>query len=567
MDEEITEATLVADEETGLESPEHTPAASEKVDEVEQEGDKGEPSEEEHEEKARDEKIPRSQAAQKRELTLTHLIVAVIVAIIIVGGTGAYLMQSGGRDVVVNVPDMRIGDEARYTVSGNIDVRGAENDPIGDEISSASINLQGSTMTVGVDGIETVTDGFYHNYSALKTSTDLSYSLKGWAQTESYQKVDITGTAQLSERAYRNGNTILLSDITGNSHIHASAPSTGFSKDYDSTDHLRTYSSNDAQGKMDEIIHLKDLKKGMKGDFTVGETTYHYEATGNAHIFDTDCVVVEFRVVEPMPENLTKQSLRVYLSSKYPFPVRTELEVVTTVQGTITVKTIMTMNHFTPGTQPVVIPNDTINRTSPYFEGGKMGIYPPEGTPANTSIGDFNITKAHDKAVKDSGLGDYLKAHTNAFLVQGIYNDTNGPHWNLTYSYPGANKGYRVIVKEGSVDDHGEMPLSGGGTGLKADVQVPVNVLTWAGAEQILKHDSVVKEKAFSGDKLNSGECNFGVRTALYQPSVDPVSMFASAPQVNYGYTLIKGDELTAGVDAGDGQLLFVAIHSGVKLL
>ena len=557
MDEEITEATLVTDDEHSSSKAATTPEEKIKM--------KKEPLPDKEEKGVSKEWDITKATERDNGSPFNHIIAAMVVAIIIVGGTGAYLLQYKSEDVVVNVPFMKIGDKARYSISGSIDIRGAEAEPIGGEVTSASINLKNSFMIVSVDGIETVKDGFFHNYSALKTSTEITYSLQGWAETESYQRVEISGDIQLSENAYRNGNTILLTDITGNSHIRAY--STGFSNDYDSSDHLRSYSSNEVQRKMDEIIHQKNLERGVKGNFTVGEYHYRYEAIDNAYIFDTDCVVVKFWIVDPMPRNLSKQSVKVYLSNKYPFPVRTELEVITTLQGTITVKTTMTMNHFTAGSQPLNIPENTINRTSPFFESGNMGIYPPLGSPDNSSIGDFNITKAHEKAVDESsGLDSYLHAHPDAFLIQGIHNETNGPHWNLTYSYPGATTGYQVISREGRVDDHGEIPLSLAGTDLSSEAQLPEKVLTWAGAGQILKHDSTVKSEAFSGNSLNLGECNIGIRTSLYQPSFDPVSMFASTSQVDYGYILWKGDELAAGVDARNGQILFVATHSGITL-
>ncbi len=489
-----------------------------------------------------------------------------VIILIILSATGIYLLGSDDSDVVVNVPELRKGDEARYTVTGNLDIRDAGNDPIADEITSGSIDLKGSSMNVKVVGIETVTDGFYHDYPALKTNTFNTWKIAGWVQTESYQKVDIDGTIHLSNDAYRNGETILLSDIEATTNIDASDSMGLYTKSINSEDDLRTYSSvsGNLQGRIDTIIHQKDLKKGMNGEFTEGEVKYHWEVIGNEKVYDTDCVVMEFKVIEPLPEHLAYQSLKLSLSNKHPFPVKTELKLTTTKQGRITLKYTMTMNRFNRGKVALDIPSDTINGTSPYLEKETMELYPPTGSRENTSIG-LEIEIAHERAVDESsGLQDYLNSHEDAYLVQGIYNETDGPHWNFTYSYPDATDGYVVLVTESEVDDKGEMPLSEAGAWLEVPSPAPDTVLTWAGAEQVLKHDDEVKDNTFIGEGIRFDECNLRVRTRLYQPSVDLVSMFASAPRVDYGYVLVKKDyEFAAGVDANTGQLLFVYTHSG----
>ena len=521
-----------------------------------------------------DEPPRRAPANREGQFTpnMTHIAVIAVVALILISSVYIIFLREDDdlSNLVVNVPDMKVGDEGHYNVGGSIDIRDAENDPIAGEITSGKISLDKSSMTLKVEGEETVTDGYYREYSALKTYTKSRWEVEGYVDTESYDIIDIDGSTEITSLAYRNGDAILLTDLEADTNIEAKSREFGFySETYDSHDELRTYSSDsgDIQASLDEVIHTKDLKKGMSGQFTNNDVSYTWKATGNAKVYNAACVIVTFTLVEPLPDNtdIESQSIKLFLSSKYPIPVKTELEVVVTSQGKVTVKNTITMTYFKRGDEDLTIPEDEIIRESPYKEQRIMEEYPLLGTSANTSI-SYNIKDAHDKAVDQSGLQDYLNSHPGSYLVQGIYNETDGPVWNLTYSYPDADMGYVVLVTESKVTDKGEMKLGDAGTALAVNADHPEIVISWAGAEQILKHDDEVKNTCYSGESMNLGDCNFGVRTRLYQPSVDLVSMFASAPRVDYGYIVSKGDEFAAGVDADTGQLLFVATHDGPEL-
>jgi len=497
----------------------------------------------------------------------TLLVIGVVIIIIL--SAVIYTMQSGDdSDVVVNVPELMIGDEGIYTVTGDIDIRDAESDPIGGEITEGKIDLKGSSMTVKAESITTVTDGYFREYSALKTYSLATWNIDGWVNTESYDVIDIDGDITISSDSYRNGNTVLLTKIDASTKIDARSRTLGiYTKDIDSEDHLRTYSSDsgDLQASLDEIIHTKDLKKGMNGEFSNDDVDYDWKVTGTNKVYGAKCVIVEFTVKKPLPEELESQSIKLYLSSKYPIPVKTVLKLVITAQGRATVKYTMTMNRFTRGQELLPIPSDEIDRSSPYREQRFMDIYPPTGTKENSSIA-YELKDAHDKAVEESGLKDYLDDHSDAYLVQGIYNETDGPVWNLTYSYPDSETGYVVIVTESKVDDKGEMKLDDAGSALEVNVPAPELVNSWAGAEQVLKQDSEVKDTCFNGEGINLHDCNLGVRTRLYQPSFDLISMFASAPRVDYGYVITQDDDFAAGVSADTGQLLFVGTHNGPDL-
>jgi len=498
-----------------------------------------------------------------------------IVAIIILSTFYLLVLRSEeDLDVTVNVPELKLGDEARYGVSGSLDISGYEDEPLQDEVTSGNINLKGSSMSVKAEGIETVTDGYYYEYESLKTYTYSNWQVDGWIDTVSNGIVDIDGTIQVTNNAYRNGDTILLNEIEAQTNIEAKSRDVGFyTEDIDSEDTLRTYSSEsgDLQASFDDIIHTTDLKKGMSGEFTNDDLEYKWEASGNAKVYGARCVIVTFTLIDPIPPDLDikSQSIKLYLSNKHPFPVKTELDLVVgkaAHQGKVTVKYSMTMNRYVSGSTTFVLPEDQIIKESPYQDLGTMKLFPPTGVRENSSI-SFELKDAHEFALEESDLEEYLDSHSDAYLVQGIYNETDGPVWNLTYSYLGSDTGYVVIVTESKVEDKGEMKLADAGSALEVNSEALDFVNSWSGAEQILKHDDEVKDNCFTGEKINLHDCNFGVRTRLYQPSVDLVSMFASAPRVDYGFTITKGDEFAAGVDAETGQLLFVATHDGPPLV
>lgn len=513
---------------------------------------------------------PVSEGSTVGPFTMMQIAVVGVVALLLLAVLLIFILPEEETDYIIVVPGLRVGDEGRYSVSGSIDIKDAHNEPIADEITEGWISLGGSSMVVEAEGITTVTDGYYRDYSALQTYSLATWDIDGWVDTISYGKVNVDGTVQINSDAYRNGNTILLTDMVATTDITAESQDVGFySKRVDSTDTLRTYSSDsgDLQANFDEVIHTPNLRKGMKGEFENDDVAYTWEVTGNARVFKTDCVIVTFTVSKPTDDRVDSQSIKLYLSSKHPFPVKNSIEVVLSDPNEITVKYTMTMNQYKEGTDEIIIPEDEIIDKSPYLEERTMKEYPPTGEVTNTSI-SYKIEEAHQQAIdKSPDLRDYLDEHDDAFLVQGIYNETDGPVWNLTYSFPGSDTGYVVLVTESRITDKGEMKLSDIGYLLEVNEPHEHFINSWAGAEQILKHDDDVKEECFDGgEHLNLHNCNLAVRTRLYQPSVDFVSMFVSAPRVDYGYVVTKGDEFAAGVDAKTGQLLFVATHDGPDL-
>jgi hypothetical protein len=496
-------------------------------------------------------------------------VVGVVLLLLIAGIYFLVIPNDDETDYVVTVPGLRVGDEGRYNVDGYIEIKNAGSDPIAGEIKEGRIDLDKSSMVVKAEGISTVTDGYYHEYSALETYTLNTWDIEGWVDTVSYGVLDLDGQVTVTSNAFRNGNTILLTDMEADTDASAESRDIGFySKQIQSEDTLRTYSSDagDLQSSFDDVIRKPGLKKGMSGRFENDDIEYEWTVTGNTKVFKTECVIVSIKVLKPTDEDVESQSIKLYLSNNHPFPVKTAFEIVFVGQGRVTVKYTTTMNHFKLGTSEIIIPEDEIVKESPYDDPRTMREYPQTGPSANSSI-SFHVEDAQDKALEDSGLQDYFNSHSGAYLVQGIYNETDGPVWNLTYSYPGSESGYVVLVTQSRVTDKGEMKLGDVGYLLEVNDPPADFINSWGGAEEILKQDDEVKAECFDGSEhLNLHDCNFAVRTRLYQPSIDFVSMFASAPRVEYGFTVTKDDEFAAGVDAETGQLLFVATHDGPAL-
>lgn len=496
-----------------------------------------------------------------------------VVLLIVLAGAWMVLNREEKTDFIVTVPGIREGDEARYSVSGRVDIRGVRDEPIMGEITDGWIDLRGSTMFIKARGIARVTDGYYREYDALLSETDASWKLKGEVTTVSHGEVLIDGTIQLTSEAYRNGNTILKNDMEARTDIRAESKRVGFYSRHDqSEDTLRTYSSDasDLQASFDQVIRRPNLRRGDAGVFENEDVAYTWAVTGNDRVYNADCVIVTFTVTKPTGDRIQSQSITLYLSSEHPFPVKTHIRVVTRVGdqgGTVTVEYTARMDHYRQGGAWIIIPEDNIVTASPYLDLRTMLRYPQTGQLENSSI-IYRIEDAHDQAKERSqGLRDYLDDHPTAFLVQGIYNETDGPLWNLTYSYPGSTTGYAVLVTETRITDRGIVDLKEMGYLLSVDSPPATFITSWAGAEQVLKHDPVVKDGCFDGgEHLNLYSCRISVRSSLYQPSVDPVSLFASVPRVDYGYLVVKGDELAAGVDGRTGQLLFVLTHDGPSL-
>ena len=83
-----------------------------------------------------------------------NTLIVIGVVIILILASVVYLMQDEeDTDVTVNVPDLYIGDEGRYTAKGSILIEDADDDPIAGEITSGDIDLKGSSMNVKVKEI------------------------------------------------------------------------------------------------------------------------------------------------------------------------------------------------------------------------------------------------------------------------------------------------------------------------------------------------------------------------------------------------------------------------------
>jgi hypothetical protein len=90
-------------------------------------------------------------------------------------------------------------------------------------------------------------------------------------------------------------------------------------------------------------------------------------------------------------------------------------------------------------------------------------------------------------------------------------------------------------------------------------------ILSFSASESVFKDDQFVNEQAFDalGNlKLYEG-INYGVKANVVYPSIS-VTVSLSMERTEYAYYLEKEDgSLLAGVDAMNGQLMYVWVHDG----
>ena len=89
-------------------------------------------------------------------------------------------------------------------------------------------------------------------------------------------------------------------------------------------------------------------------------------------------------------------------------------------------------------------------------------------------------------------------------------------------------------------------------------------ILSFSASEAVFKDDQVVNTKAFSGGEVDffSGY-NYGVRANVIYPSIS-ITVSLALERTEYAYYLEDEDgDLLAGVDAINGQLMYVWEHTG----
>ena len=89
-------------------------------------------------------------------------------------------------------------------------------------------------------------------------------------------------------------------------------------------------------------------------------------------------------------------------------------------------------------------------------------------------------------------------------------------------------------------------------------------VLSFSASEAVFKDDQVVNTEAFPGGEVDFNQgYNYGVRANVIYPSIS-ITVSLSLERTEYAYFLEDEDgSLLAGVDAMNGQLMYVWDHEG----
>jgi hypothetical protein len=188
---------------------------------------------------------------------------------------------------------------------------------------------------------------------------------------------------------------------------------------------------------------------------------------------------------------------------------------------------------------------------------------------ANSTNFEFHATEAISEAQSQSTeFSSYLGGNPGAYLVDGYYNETQNPLWNLTFGEKGDDLGYYVVLEydDGSFDilDEGELDISD----VRNSTDDYESVLTISGSYKVFQTDSIATQEAFDVNGVKFYEdIRFGMQHDIVYPTIS-LTISLAIERTEYGYSLNNEDgSFSAAVDAINGQLIYTWEHEGDDVL
>jgi PKD repeat protein len=493
----------------------------------------------------------------------------------------------------VTVPDLKIGDNAKYDISGRIYVENNENGLVSfkdvipgvEEVKviNITVDYEGDSNTV-VKETTTAEDGFGVQHSVLQRDLveDLEFTGKAYTNYAN-TPVEIGGTVDLKQESFTDlsENVTLTSSTT--STIKTDPITIGnwpVAPSMSSTDELRMY--NDLTS-VEEQMNIEGIYRGrvfnteesstLSGSEQKGGVTYLWTYGGVDNINGMAAIKLNISIDQNTMADLSLSKMRTTI---WIGDISTHLKMVTHLEGQeedtyFEVDLTMTMNDFTSGTVSI-----TGGCTSAHYELshplaflGTMNITPPEG-PVNETSFLFGPREAVEAAM---GISAEFKNYVESgpvFAVEGNYSEDKGPIWNLTFGSKGYTDGFRIIIqktgnnytlKESELVEIGLVNIS------KSQVS---SLTTFASAEEIFADDPDVQDAMFKSGMIDYKKVTLFLGTDTPYPSLDFTMTSIGGTKIPYTYSLYKHELVsgkdrttTATINAANGQLMFVQEHSG----
>ena len=499
--------------------------------------------------------------------------------------------------MVVVVPNAKIGDVISYDMAFSMDF----SDPNGlwsyteethptpfttvtmtASVTSVHMELDPSQRTENtiVTSKSDAEDGFANTHSCVDRKTSQAMSFKGWAIVKMTPKSGPSQTANQSLSGDSKSDEHLYTDLSTNRTIKSSRVSTysmglgsggKTSFQVSGSDVGTSYPKKREEFTIDVLRSNRTFRTGDTGTFPMGGSSLIWDIAGEDNLNGEPCLKLHMTLDQ---DTMTKYSMTacdftLWLSSEFSAPLGITMSMAggsTTSSYSFVYTSIY--KSYTMGSVEVPFGTCTASTSDghvyakfPNVDFNTPDQYGPAMGQSSPSLATYPLPDAVNYAKTNSpGLRQYLSSHPDAFLVDSYFNKSSGyPTWNLTFGVKGTTAAYNVIVTQSSVKSQGDAKVSEVGRTIK---EYP-NALTFSGAEQVLQSRPDIKNQVYSGGQIDLNKYSFGAKSDTPGATPGGFSTDNEADATEYFFYVKANDgSYYAGVDAGNGQVLFITTHT-----
>jgi hypothetical protein len=502
-------------------------------------------------------------------------------------------------ELEVTVPNEMIGDSIRYNVNGEVNVDNSDGlatvpTPLGPvTLKGVEITYEGF-MDSSIEGTDSQKDGFGVFHDTLKKYNEQDLDLDGNVSGS----ITLTGTSSETPFTYKiDQGTLLVNDmafidLTTNKTIFSYTHSDlSISVDEDlninSIDDVRTYSNlrtEPAVLRVEDLSSDRSFTIGQKQTKIIGDIAYSWEVEKAANIEGYPSLGINIDIDDGTKERMgiTDFEMWMWIANEISYPIKTYIYTRLVTDGTVTeilYNSVIKQGSYDQGNEE--IPWDSCTQSSPtghyhdknpdfeFLEWNDGEYLPKIGT--NSTNFDFFATEAIFEAkAQSTQFSSYLTSHHDAYIIDGYYNETQNPLWNLTFGDEGDDIGYYVVVE-----------LDGGSFNLldESDIDIPDiknstddfgSVLSISGSYLVFKTDPILSNGAGAFDpdgiKFHDG-FRYGTKADIVYPTIS-LTISLAIERTEYGFILEDDDgSLLSAVDAINGQLIYTWEHTGDDVL
>ena len=512
-------------------------------------------------------------------------------------------------ELEVTIPEEKIGDEHTYDVNGSVDVEdpdglwtGSTDTGTGSgsfTLKKVHVDYDEGEMISKIEGNTPKEDGFGETHQTLQRYNyeyvELSGTISGTVTTQTpsgpvnvpLNDVPIQdGELEVTEISYIDltTNKTIFSDVESNFLLPAGE------YEVSSYDHLRSYSNlreKPAVLRVEDLSPDRTFSKDPEGADPhikrVGDIVYYWMVVKADNVKGHPSLGIKVGIDDTTKteNDIEDFEMWLWITNGISLPIKTSIYAKYVSEGTTA--TIYYHNEiredgFEGGA--INIPYGTCSASTPEghyylkdpdleFLNWNSGDYLPQMGSDSINF-EFTPEEAINHAISSSGsFSSYLTNNPGAYVIDGYYNESgDNPVWNLTFGEKGDKSGQYIVVE-----------YDGGSYNLKKREEVDIpelwnytsdfdSVLSISASKHVFERDEKVNSTAFSGGNIRFYDgLVFGMRTNMIYPTISLTISF-SFERTGYSYYLYKEDgSLMAGVDAINGQMIYMWEHTGDDIL